>query len=609
MTILFKQLTSTLTAQSASKLIRNIKDLIIQQRHDEALQLYSRNQHHLPKHAFTSILPSLIKASSSSCSLSQTHQSFGHQLHSHSLKLGFDSDLILLNSIISFYCKFPDFESARKVFDEMPERDCVSWSSMINCLARNGHCVKALQMFKEMYECGFAAKPELIASVVSVCGQCGFIKAGKMIHGLSVVDERLVKSVFLSTALVDLYWRSGDDVMAFRVFDGILDKNVVSWTSMIVGYVGICNYSTALVCFRQMQFDGVKPNRVTLVSVLPACVELGSVSLGNSIHGYAFRHGFHSDIRLISSLIHLYSKHTESLPRGQRLFETSTQKDIVVWGSIIAGCSQHNQTAETSILLFNRMQKEGILPNSVTLLAVIGACINIPSISLGSGIHGYAVKLGFDSDLCITNSLINMYSKCGSFKDAHHVFQEASTRDCVSWSAVINACGVHGYGEEALQLFTEMKAKGIEYDSITMLAVLSACNHAGLVEQGHKLFSEFVKDETSLVKLEHYACFIDLLGRAGKIELASEVLRTMPMKPSPKILSSLVSACKIHGRLDVAETLLSWLIESEPGNAANHTLLIMIYAEFGKWFNVEGVQREMKSRGLKKSYGFSSVEN
>ncbi|KAJ0469639.1 putative tetratricopeptide-like helical domain superfamily [Helianthus annuus] len=596
MSILVKRFTSV---ESDSKLSTNIKDLILQRRHVEAFQLY-RNQPHL-----TSILPSLIKA----CSLCKTHYAFGLQLHSHSLKLGFHSELILSNSIISFYCKLYDFKSAHKVFDEMPQRDCVSWSAMINHLARNGYYVESLEMFKEMYECRFVAKPELIASVLSVAARCGGTRVGKMIHALSVVDERFVKSVFLLTALVDLYWRSGDSLYAIRVFDGMVNKNEFSWTSMIAGYVGICDYSMAFDCFRQMQLAGIKPNRVTLISVLPACVELRAIGLGYSIHGYAFRHGCDSNIRLLSSLVHLYSQHADSLPLAKLIFETITQKDVVLWSSVIAGCSRDKQNAEKSISLFNRMQKEGIQPNDVTLLAVLTACTSIPSINLGSGIHGYVLKAGFDSDLPVTNSLISMYSKCGSLKDSHRVFQETGTPDRVSWSALISAYGVHGYGEQALQLFTEMKAKGIEYDSITVLAVLSACNHAGLVEEGHKLFSEVVKDENLLVNMEHYACYIDLLGRAGKIELASEVLRTMPMKPSPKIMSSLVSACKTHGRLDVAETLLSRFIESEPGNAANHTLLSMIYAESGKWFDVDGIQRNMKSRGLKKIYGFSRVEN
>ncbi|KVI07922.1 Pentatricopeptide repeat-containing protein [Cynara cardunculus var. scolymus] len=603
MNILIRRFTSVPTALSDSNLIRKVKHLILQGLHFEALQVY-RNQPDLHVDAFISILPSLIKA----CSLSQTHHGLGLQLHSQSLKMGIHSESVVSNSTISFYAKFPDIKSARKVFDEMPQKDFISWNSMINCFAQNGNCVESLEMLKEMYECGLVAKPELLASILSLCVQCGYTRVGKMIHALSIVDERFEKMVFLSTALLDLYWRSGDSVMAFHVFDATEDKNEVFWTSMIMGYVGNCDYLLAFDCFRQMQVEGIKPNRVTLITILPACVALGTIGLGKDIHGYAFRHGFNSDIRLLSALIHLYSKWVDSLSLAKLIFEWSTQKDIVLWSSIISGCSQHKESAENSILLFNQMQKEGVEPNSVTLLAVLTACTNIPSIRLGSEIHGYVLKSGLDSDLSITNSHINMYSKCGSLKDSHQVFREMATPDCVSWSALINAYGVHGYGAEALQLFNDMKENGMQHDSITLLAVLSACNHSGLVEEGHKLFSEAVKDDKLSVNLEHYACYIDLLGRAGKFDCAREVLRTMPMKPSPKIMSSLVSSCKLHGRLDVAETLLSWFIESEPGNTANHTLLSLIYAEFGKWLNVEGIQRNMKSRGLKKSCGYSRLE-
>ncbi|XP_071701138.1 pentatricopeptide repeat-containing protein At4g31070, mitochondrial-like [Rutidosis leptorrhynchoides] len=601
-----RRFTSTSIAQSDFKLLKKCKDLMLQGLHVEALHLYKNQQPHFHLHSFTYVLPSLIKA----CSFSHIHYGLGLQLHSHSLKLGLDSEPVVSNSVISFYGKFCDVKSARKVFDEMPQRDFISWNSMINCFVRNGDCVEALEIFKEMYKSGFVAKPELVASIVSVWAHYGCASVGKMIHALSIVDERFEKqSVFLSTALVNLYWRSEDSVMAFRVFDDMTDKNEVSWTTMIPGYVSTNDYFTALDCFRLMQRNGFKPNRVTLISVLPACVELGTVSLGKEIHAYAFRYGLNSDIRVISSLVHLYSKHTDSFLLAELLFEKSTQKDVVLWSAIIAGCSQFKQTANKSIALLNQMRKDGIQPNSVTILLVLTACTNIPSLALGCGLHGYVVKSGLDYDMSITNSLCNMYSKCGSLKESHEVFLEMSKPDCISWSALINAYGVHGCGEEALQLFSEMKEKGIQCDSITFLSVLSACNHSGLIEEGCRLFSEAIKSENEIINLDHYACYIDLLGKAGKIELAIDVLRTMPMKPSPKIMSSLVSACKIHGRLDYVESLLSWFIESEPGNAANHTLLSMIYAEFGKWLNVEGIQKDMKLSGLKKNYGYSRLES
>ncbi|KAI3746089.1 hypothetical protein L6452_08510 [Arctium lappa] len=220
MNILVRRFTSIPTPQSDSQFIRKVKDLMLQGLHFEALQLY-RNQPHLHVDAFISILPSLIKA----CSLSQTHHFLGLQLHCRSLKMGIYSESVVSNSIISFYAKFPDTKSARKVFDEMPQKDCISWNSMINCFVRNGNCVESLEMLKEMYEFGFVTKPELIASILSLCVRCGCTRVGKMIHALSIVDERFEKMVFLSTALLDLYWRSGDSVMTFRVFDAMEDKN------------------------------------------------------------------------------------------------------------------------------------------------------------------------------------------------------------------------------------------------------------------------------------------------------------------------------------------------------------------------------------------------
>ncbi|KAL4578859.1 hypothetical protein LXL04_014990 [Taraxacum kok-saghyz] len=603
MHISFRRFSSIPTPQPDTILIRKVKDLILQGLHVEALHLY-KNQLHLHANTCTSIIPSIIKA----CTLSQTHHGFGLQLHSHSLKLGVDSESVISNSFISFYAKFHDITSARQVFDKMPHRDCISWNSIINCFAQKGSYLESLEKFKEMYECGYVAKPELIASILSVCVRHGCTKAGKTIHALSIIDNRFEKSVFLSTALVDLYCRSGDSIMASHVFDSMDYKNEVSWTSMIQGYVGINDSNMALNCLQKMQIEGIKPNIVTLISILPACIESNTINHGKTIHGYAFRHGFNSDIRLSSSLIHLYSNHKHLLPLADLIFKKSTQKDVVIWSAIITAYSHHNESAKNSISLFNQMQKEGFHPNSITLLGILTACTNIPSISSGIGIHGYIIKTGFDSDISITNSQINMYSKCGSLNDSLKVFQETSTPDHVSWSSLINAYAIHGYGEKALEIFKQMKEKGIKHDPITLLAVLSACNHSGLVEEGHKVFTE-VKNDGMVINLEHYACYIDLLGRAGKVERACEVIRRMDMKPNVKIMSSLVSNCKIHGRLDVVEDLLSWFIEMEAGDAANYALLSMVYAEFGMWMNVEGIWRDMKLRGLKKSCGFSRLES
>ncbi|CAK9138857.1 unnamed protein product [Ilex paraguariensis] len=592
--------------QSFSEVNTKVKDLVLKGLYDQALKLYKEQLHPfaLSNESKNFVMPSVIKA----CAHTETHHLLGLQTHCNVLKTGSDLEPTISNSLISMYAKFSDPENARTLFVTMPQRDTISWNSMINCYIQNGYFLESLTLLKEMYMTGFVPKPELIASVLSVCVRTGNIRLGRVIHGLVIVDERMEKSIFLSTALVDFYWRCPDSLMAFRVFDRMELKNEVSWTAMVSGCVAQRDYAEVLDFFRAMQIEGTKPNRVTLLAILPACAEFGLIKHGEEIHGYAFRHGFDSECCFSSGLIHMYSKCGDALRPAKLIFERSAKKDVVMWSSIIASYSKGEDSGEEAIRLFNQMQRDGIEPNSVTLLAVISACTNLSSLSHGRGVHGYVLKSGFILEPFIGNSLINMYSKCGCLTHTHQIFKEMTQMDSISWSALISAYGLHGCGEEALQLFHEMQETGIEPDEVTILAILSACNHAGLVEEGQKLFSEAAKDDKITLTMAHYACHIDLLGKAGKLEDACDIIRIMPMKPSMRILSSLVSACKLYGRLKVAEMLAHKLIESEPENAANYTLLSMVYAESGYWTGVEEVREEMKLKGLKKSHGFSRIQ-
>ncbi|KAF7152454.1 hypothetical protein RHSIM_Rhsim01G0103000 [Rhododendron simsii] len=482
-----RRFTSIIVPQPPSPLLElnnTVKDLVSKGLYNGALHLYKEQLHPSPLSLTASILPSIIKASAYA-----QNKHVGLQLHCVVLKSGADAKPVLSNSLISMYAKFSDVECARKLFDDMPVRDEITWSSMVNGFIRNGYFVESLEMFKEMYARGFEAKPGLIASVVSTCVKTGDFGLGREIHGLVVVNELMEEeSVFLSTALVDLYLRCQchDSLMAFRVFERMRERNEVSWTAMISGCVANQNYGIALDGFRAMQGEGIKPNRVTLVAMLPLCTGLGCIGHGKEIHGYAFRHGFDSDIFM----------------------------DV-------------------------------------------------------GGVHGCIVKASLVFDLFIGNSLLNMYAKCGCLTDSSNVFEEMSVRDNFSWSTIIGAYGLHGYGEEALQLFHEMQERGGEPDSITFLAILSACNH-------------------------------------WKVKDACDVVSTMPMNPSMKIWSSLVSACKLHGRLEVAEALAHWLVKLEPENNANHTMLRMVYAESGNW--LVPLRKYMTVKGLRKSYWYSRIE-
>ncbi|GMN53537.1 hypothetical protein TIFTF001_022676 [Ficus carica] len=589
---------------SISSICGTIKQLLSKGLYYQILQFYKEQVHPAALHANLSILPSIVKASATSpgqylCS--------GLQLHCVALKSGCSSDTVFSNSLITMYAKSSISEAAHKVFDEMPRRDIVSWSSIINCNLQNGHFPKALKMLSEMYLHGFVPKPELMASIISFCARTKELRLGREIHALVVTDRRIQESAFLSTALVDFYFKCHHSLMAFNVFNLMAEKNEVTWTTIISGCAASLNFSMAMHCLQAMQVEGVSPNRVTVMSILPVYAELGYIKHGKVIHAYAIRRDFHSDPHFLAALVHMYSKCEGASPASKLIFERSTARDVVLWSSIIGSYSQHGHEAK-AVKLFNQMQVEGTKPNSVTLLALISASTSLSSLDLSREVHSYALKYGLNLDIFISNALINMYGKCGCINSAQQIFMEMSNRDSVSWSTIIGAYGLHGCGEQALRLFHEMQKAGVEADKITVLAVLSACGHAGLVEEGQKIFHHASRGSKEIPwTLEHYACYIDLLGRAGKLEDACEVARTMPMEANPKIWSSLISSCKLHGRLEVAELLAHQLLKSEPESAANYTLLSMVYAEKGNWLAVEEVRRTMKLQGVKKCYSFSRI--
>ncbi|KAJ9146972.1 hypothetical protein P3X46_029184 [Hevea brasiliensis] len=599
---LSRRFTSTLAStESISTVHCKIRDLISRGLYGQTIALYRQELRLAGVHANAFIIPSLLKA----CSSSQYHN-YGLQLHCVVLKSGLVYDPVISNALMPFYAKSSDVELALKVFDTMPLRDSISWNSIINCCVQKGRITKAYELFKEMYKCGFVPKPELLASFISLCVRLGDLKLGRAIHALVIADERIEEEAFVLTSLVDWYCKCGYLSMALRLFDRMEVKNEVSWTAMVSGCIANLDYGMAVDCFRAMQMNGVKPNRITLIAVLPACAQLGCIKHGKEIHGYAFRQGFDLDHHFLSSLIHMYCKSGKSMHPAKLIFERSKVKDVVIWSSIIGSYSRSGHSVE-AMNLFKRMRAEGIEPNSVTLLAVITACTNLTELELGNATHGYIVKCGLNFDIFIGNALINMYSKYGCLVASHQIFKEMHIKDSVSWSTLIAGYGLHGYGKEALYLFHEMQDRMVEPDAITLIAILSACNHTGLVKEGKQIFDNVKQEGKIPLAIEHYACLIDLLGKSGKIDDAFDIVQTMPLKPSATIWSSLVSACKTHGRFEIAEMLAHHLIKSEPGNAANHTLLSLIYAESKNWPGVEDVRRFMRAQGLNKTYGFSQI--
>ncbi|ONK78859.1 uncharacterized protein A4U43_C01F310 [Asparagus officinalis] len=378
---------------SPSLILQNLKKLISVGSFEQALSLFNHlHSSNLHFQISPSILPSLLKASSSNLP-------FTLQLHSLLLK----SNLVIhpptLNSLLYTYSKHSDAVSARKLFDEMPLiRDPITWGSMISSYSQNGYFLESLKIFKEMSLVGLEPKPELIAAVVSACSWRGNLSLGRAIHGRVVIGSVSDECVLLGTSLIDMYMKFWDLDSGLRVFGLMFERNVVSWTAVINGCVSCGNYNLAIDHLRRMRIEGVEPNRATMVSALQPCGELGALKLGKEIHGCVFKHGFDLDSKVTGAMINMYSRCVGGIKLAYLIFERAKERDTITWSSMLAATSMIGDYGKT-FELFQRMRRDGVEPNSITMLAIIDACIGLASLDHGLSVLSYSVKYGLISDV------------------------------------------------------------------------------------------------------------------------------------------------------------------------------------------------------------------
>jgi pentatricopeptide repeat protein len=274
---------------------------------------------------------------------------------------------------------------------------------------------------------------------------------------------------------------------------------------------------------------------------------------------------------------------------------------------MIAGYTQ-NGLANEALSIFHEMQLSGTKPNAVTMVSVVLACARLAALQQGKCFHAYIIKCVFDLNVVLETTLIDMYAKCGKVEIARQMFDNISRKNVVSWTAMIGGYAMHGLAEDAHALFIQMVQVGMKPDHITFTHILYACTHAGLVEEGWKYFNCMKQDYSITPRVDHYACMVDLLGRAGHLDEAQELIKHMPLEPNAGVWGALLGVCRTHGNIELAKHVAERLFELEPEDAGNYVLLSNIYAAAGRWDDAAKVRTMMKSKGLKKTPGCSLIE-
>lgn len=526
----------------------------------------------------------------------------GQEVFAVSVNNGCEHDLIVGNALINMYCKCRSLEDARRVFDRMPQHNVVSWTTMIAGCSRSGHCKEALRLLCQMQHGGILPNKVTFLCVLDACTTLAVLED---IHA-AVTYRGYEPDVIISTALISTYGKCGDVDAARITFARMTQRNVVSWNSMIsaCSLNGRCN--EALKLFHQMTFECVKPNKITFLGVLEVCSSLSHFREGQRIHAIIVDSEHEGDDVVGTALVNMYGK-CRRLDCARSVFDKMMQHDVISWSSMISAYAQDEHNKE-ALELFHQMQFEGVKPDKITFVCILNACASLAALEEGGEIHAAIVDSGYNSDIVVGTALINMYGKCGKVCVAKSVLARLPVHDRVSWSALITACAQNGQAKEALELFQQMQSDGVRPDGITFTSILTACSHTGQVNDGRCYFVSMRTDHDLTHTVEHYACMVDLLGRAGHLDEAENLIKNMLSKRDAVAWLSLLSACKLHGDVARGERAATHCFQLDPKNVVPYVMLSNIYATAGRWGDVMKVQETMKNNGVKKRIGRSYIE-
>ncbi|KAJ6862868.1 pentatricopeptide repeat-containing protein [Populus alba x Populus x berolinensis] len=527
------------------------------------------------------------------------------QIHAQMLRTGLFFDPFTASKIVAF-CSLQDSGSlqyARLVFSQIPNPTSYTCNSIIRgCTDKNLH-QEALLFYQEMMVQGLIPDRYTFPSLFKSCRNSS---EGKQIHCHST-KLGFASDTYAQNTLMNMYSNCGCLVSARKVFDKMEDKTVVSWATMIGAHAQWDQANEAVRLFdRMIKSENVNPNEVTLVNVLTACARARDLAMVKRIHEYIDEHGFGRHVVLNTVLMDAYCK-CGCVQLARDLFDNAQEKNLFSWNIMINGHVEDSDYEE-ALLLFREMQPKGIKGDKVTMASLLLACTHLVALELGKWLHAYIMKQRIDVDVALGTALVDMYAKCGSIGTAIQVFHEMPEKDVMTWTALILGLAMCGQSENALQYFEEMHIRGVKPDAITFVGVLAACSHAGFVDEGISHFNSMSDTYSIHPTIEHYGALVDILGRAGRIAEAEELIQSMPMAPDRFVLGGLLGACRIHGNLEAAERAAKQLLEIDPYHSGTYVLLSNIYKSSKKWEEAKRTRELMAERGMKKPPGCSQIE-
>ncbi|XP_047338267.1 pentatricopeptide repeat-containing protein At3g05340 [Impatiens glandulifera] len=515
--------------------------------------------------------------------------------------------LVVWNSLLAMYAKCGEFTNAANLFDEMPVRDTVSCNTMLSMLLRNGEMEKGFVYVRKMQELGiYRFDQATLTTILSACDDEPCLAYfNEIIHAFAF-SNGFENEVSVGNALITSYFKYGKFSSGRKVFDEmVMNRNVVTWTAMMSGLLHNNCFEESLSLFVEMHKGSVEANSLTYLSSLTACSGLQALEQGEQIHALVWKLGYRFDLYIESALMDMYSK-CGTMGNVLRIFDSAKMVDDISMTVVLVGFAQ-NGFEQEAVEVFRMMVNSGIEIDPNMVSAVLGVFGLDTSLFFGKQIHSLAIKKQFCSNTFVSNGLINMYSKCGDLEDAKKVFNWMSCKNSITWNTMISAFARHGRGLESLELYSKM-TKEIEPTDVTFLSLLHACSHVGLVKKGVEFLNSMIGVYKIAPRMEHYACIVDMLGRAGLLYEAKAFIEELPLNPGVLVWESLLGACSIHGDPEMGKYAANKLSSIAHNSASPYVSMANIYSSRGRWNDRERTIRRMKDAGVSKEVGISWIE-
>ncbi|GER37264.1 pentatricopeptide repeat-containing family protein [Striga asiatica] len=539
--------------------------------------------------------------------LFQGFASFAQLKHIHArlLRLDLHRDQYLLNMVLKsgFHFNRPTYSAA--VFGQAHEPNVYLYNTMIRGLASRDSFDQAIEFFFSMRRAGFLPNNNTFPFVLKSCAWTMDGELGTSVHSLAV-KAGYNDDVFLKTGLVGFYSKLDNLEDARKVFDDITEKNVVSWSAMMGGYIRARKYREAVNLFTESLQTGSKPDSYTLVRALSACAQQGDLNSGRWIHNCVAEMGMGSNVFVNTALVDMYSK-CGDMVRARTLFDEMPERDMVTWGAVIQGYAANGLPNE-ALEIFRRMLAHGLRPDCYVIVGVLSACARLGALNLGERARAMMEEKEFIKNPVVGTALVDMYAKCGKIKSAWEVFTAMHARDLVLFNAVISGLAMTGQSRAALACFGLLQKCGLRPDENTFLGLLCACAHAGLVTDGRRLFKSMTRLYSVDPTIEHYGTMVDLLARAGLLDEAHQAVLSMPMRANAVVWGALLGGCRLHRDTRLAEHVLERLVELEPWNSGNYVILSNLYSANKKWGESEKMRSVMREKGIQKVSAYSWIE-